>query len=448
MLKIAFIGAGGVIFTKSLVFDILLNPALRDSKILLMDIHAGRLANSEVIIRKAYEKLGLKPNFEVTTDLSKAVEGANYVFTLFRVGTLEEQRIEYEVPAKYGVRQVVGDTLNPGGIFRGLRVLPSLLEVAKKMEQLCPDAYLMNYVNPMSINTWVLNKASSIKTLGFCHSVQATASQIASFVGCKADDLDYWAAGVNHQSFFLKLERDGVDMYPALRKAMQSPEIYKKEKVRFEMLRHFDHFVTEGSGHNSEYNQYFRKRPDLLDKYCSSDFQDGEDGSPFHRMAAGEPAAALKVCEYLQKTASAKIEGLLSGKKLDVVPSAEYGIQVLSAIETDTIMRANLNVMNAGLIENLPQGCCVEVPCLVDGSGVHPCRVGRLPGQLAALNMGMINVQTLAVEGFLERDRRKIFHAVCADPLASAVCSLDELQSMTDELFEKLTYALPKEFAE
>ncbi len=444
MPKIAFIGAGGVIFTKNLVTDMLLNPALRDSKISLMDIHAGRLANSEVIIRKTYEKLGLKPNFETTTSLQKALEGAKYVFTLFRVGTLEDQRVEYEVPAKYGVRQVVGDTLNPGGVFRGLRVLPALLEVAKAMESVCPDAYLMNYVNPMSINTWALSKASKVKCIGLCHSVQGTASQIAGFIGCKAEELDYVAAGVNHQAFFLKLERNGKDMYPALRKAMENPEVYKKEKVRFEILRHFGHFVTEGSGHNSEYNQYFRKRPDILERFCMSDFQDGKDGDPGHRMGAGEPGAAMKVCEFLQKSAAKRVERLLSGEEeLEVKPSAEYGMQVVSAIETKKPMRANLNVMNNGLIENLPEGCCVEVPCLVDGSGIMPCRIGRLPSQLAALNMGMINVQGLAVEGFLEHDRRKIFHAICADPLASSVCSLDELQAMTDELFAKQARVMP-----
>lgn len=442
--KIAFIGAGGVIFTKNLVVDMLQDPILRDFKISLMDIHEGRLADSGVVIGKAAEKLGLKPDIEMTTDLSKALDGADYVFTIFRVGTLEEQRIEYEIPAKYGVRQVVGDTLNPGGIFRGLRVLPALVEVAKTMERLCPDAWLMNYVNPMSINTWALSKASKIKTLGLCHSVQHTASQIAGFIGCKTGELDFQVAGVNHQAFFLKLERDGVDMYPALRKAMENPEIYKKEKVRFEMLRHFGYFVTEGSGHNSEYNQYFRKRTDLIEKFCMSDFQDESNGNPGHRMCAGEPGAALKVCEFLQKNASAQVKRLVSGEeKLEIKPSAEYGMKIVGAIESGRLMKANLNVMNEGLIDNLPRGCCVEVPCLVDGSGVQPCAIGRLPSQLATLNMGMVNVQTLAVEGFLEHDRRKIFHAICADPLASAVCSLDELQAITDELFQKLAHALP-----
>ena len=443
MAKMAFIGAGGVIFTKNLIVDMLLNPALRDSQVCLMDIHEGRLANSAVIIGKAYEKLGIKANFETTTNLSKALEGADYVFTLFRIGTLEEQRAEYEIPAKYGVSQVVGDTLNPGGVFRGLRVLPALVNVAKEMERLCPDAYLLNYVNPMSINTWVLSKISKLKTFGLCHSVPHTASQIASFIGCKAEDLDYLVAGVNHQAFFLKLEKNNVDMYPALRKAMENPENYKKEKVRFEMLHHFGYFVTEGSGHNSEYNQYFRKRPDLIEKYCMSDSTDGKDGDPGHRMGAGEPGAALKLCAHLQKSSEARVKRLLSGEEaLDVTPSAEYGMRIVSAIETGIPFKANLNVMNEGLIDNLPQGCCVEVPCLVDGAGILPCKVGRIPSQLAALNNGMINVQTLAAEGFLEKDRRKIFHAVCADPLASAVCSLDELQSMTDELFERLAPSL------
>jgi alpha-galactosidase len=337
----------------------------------------------------------------------------------------------------------VGDTLNPGGVFRGLRVLPALVAVAKEMERRCPKALLLNYVNPMSINTWALSKVAKIKTYGLCHSVQHTASNIAGYIGAKPEELDYFVAGVNHQAFFLKLEREGVDMYPALREAMKDPEKYNKDKVRFEMLRHFDYFVTEGSGHNSEYNQYFRKRDDLIEKYCMSSRQDGPDGDPGHRMSAGEPGSALTLCAFLQKRSEREVADLLSGKKeLDVKSSAEYGMRIVSAIETGVVASANINVMNDGLIDNLPQGCCVEVPCLLDGAGVHPCKVGSMPSQLAALNRGMINVQTLAVEGFLEQDRRKIFHAVAADPLASAVCSLDELQKMTDELFEKLAPAL------
>jgi len=444
MKKIAFIGAGGTIFTKNLIVDMLMNPALRDSKVSLMDIHEGRLANSEVIISRAYDKLGVKRNFETTCDLRRAIDGADYVFTIFRVGTLEEQRIEYEVPAKYGVQQVVGDTLNPGGIFRGLRVLSALSEVALAMESLCPHALLLNYVNPMSINTWALSKISKVKNIGLCHSVQHTANMLAGYLGCGAKELDFTVAGVNHQAFFLKLERNGVNMYPALRKAAENPEFHRKEKVRFEMLKHFDYFVTEGSGHNSEYNQYFRKRDDILEKFCKSEFQDDADGAPWHRMGAGESGAALKCCEFLQRSAVAEVEALLSGKKeLELKPSAEYGMQIVSAIETKTPMRANLNVMNDGLIDNLRQGCCVEVPCLVDGAGILPCKIGNLPSQLAALNSGMVSVQALAVEGYLEKRRRKIFHAICADPLASAVCSLDELQSMTDELFAKLAHALP-----
>ena len=445
MKKISIIGAGGVIFTKNLVTDILLKPGLNDFKICLMDIHQERLNNSLIIIQKICDQLAVKPDIEHTTYLHKALEGASYVFAIFRTGTIAEQKIEYEIPAKYGIKQVVGDTLCPGGIFRALRVLPPLFELAQEMEKICPQAYLFNYVNPMSINTWALQKAFKIKIFGLCHSVQHTASQLAGYLGIKKEDITFRVAGVNHQAFFLQLEKNGQNLYPGLEKAMQKPEIYKKDRVRFEMFKHFGYFVTESSGHNSEYNPYFRKRSDLIDTYCQAEPPFSE--VPYEKMFAGESGASLEVCTLMQKETENKIKNLLAGREeIKFEESCEYGIKIIEAMETGKMVSANINVMNEGVIQNLPFESCVEVPCLVDRSGIHACKIGKIPEVLAGLNRSMINVQSLTVEGFLEKDRQKIFHAVCLDPLASAVCSLSEIKQMTDEMFEALADYISPDF--
>ncbi|KKR04707.1 MAG: Alpha-galactosidase [Candidatus Uhrbacteria bacterium GW2011_GWF2_39_13] len=440
MPKIVLIGAGGVIFAQNFIKDILMNEKLRSSEIVLMDINAERLKNASIFIQKISEKLGIVPNTTATTDLRKAVHKADYVITLFRAGTLEHQRIEQEIPRKYGVDQVVADTLGPGGVFRGLRTLKALLEVLDAMEQEAPGSYLLNYVNPMSINTIALSKrAKTIKVIGLCHSVQGTSHALSEYIGVDKDKVRYQAAGINHQAFFLKFEIDGKNAYPLLRKAMKNPAIYNKDKVRFEMFRHFGYFPTESSGHGSEYTPYIRKRKDLIDKFCRVDYPHTADGIDWGAMGAGRSGAALEICAGLQKRNEIEIAKLLSGtKEFDLNPSNEYAVQIIKAIELNHAFSANLNVVNRGLISNLPPECSVEVPCLIDGAGIMPCRIENYPEQLAGLNRCMINVQMLAAEGALGGDRRKIFHAIALDPLTAAVCSLDEIQSMTDELFDAL----------
>ena len=445
MAKIALIGAGGVIFAQNFIKDILLSKELRGGTIVLMDIDAKRLDNSVKLTKKLAAKLGAKPELVATTDLRKAVTGADYVITLFRAGALDHQRIEQEIPRKYGVDQVVGDTMGPGGVFRGLRALKALFDVLEAMEQGCPGAYMLNYVNPMSLNTIALCKrAKTVKIVGLCHSVQGTAGTLADYLGVDKSKLRFLAAGVNHQAFMLKLEADGKDLYPSLRQAMDNPEIYKKDKVRFEIFRHFGHFPTESSGHGSEYIPYIRKRKDLIDKFCSL----GPDAAPdAYDMGVGTSGASLKLCAKLQTDNERKTAELLSGtREFDLNPSNEYAVQIIQAIETNTAFSANLNVMNRGLIPTLPPECAVEVPCLVDAAGISPCRVENYPEQLAALNRGMINLQMLAAEGALKADRRKVFHAVAVDPLTAAVCSLDEIQQMTDELFAALKDQLDPKF--
>jgi alpha-galactosidase len=445
MARITLIGAGGVIFAQNFVRDILLSKALQDSTIVLMDIDAGRLENAVKLTRKLAAKLGARPEVVATTDLHLAVKSADYVITIFRTGTLEHQRIEQGIPRRYGVDQVVGDTLGPGGVFRGLRALKALFEVLEAMESGCPGAYLLNYVNPMSLNTIALSKrARTVKVVGLCHSVQGTAAALARYVGVDEADLRYLAAGVNHQAFMLRLETGGKDLYPRLREVMANPEVYRQDKVRFEIFRHFDYFPTESSGHGSEYVPYIRKRKDLIEKFCSL----GPDAAPdAYDMGVGTSGAALRVCAALQIKNEQKTAALLAGtEEFDLTGSREYAVQVIQAIETNVPLSANLNVMNRGLIPTLPPECCVEVPCLVDGGGIVPGRIENYPEQLAALNRGMINLQMLAAEGALKGDRRRIFQAIAVDPLTAAVCSLDEIQTMTDELFAALQDQLAPEF--
>lgn len=449
MSRIVLVGAGGVIFAQNFIRDILLDEALRGCELVLMDIDATRLKNAGVVAEKISRKIGISPKIISTTSLTEAVRGADYVITLFRAGTLEHQKIEYEIPKKYGVDQVVGDTLNPGGIFRGLRTLRALFEVLEAMEAHCPGAYLLNYVNPMSINTIALSrKARTVKVIGLCHSVQHTASQLAEYVGVEKSRLRFRVAGVNHQAFFLTFEIDGKDGYPLLREAMKKPEVYNKDKVRFELFRHFGYFPTEGSGHGSEYIPYVRKRQELIDRFCRVAYPNTSDNIDWGAMSAGRSGAAIEICAGLQVRNEKEIAALLSGEKEpDMKPSEEYAVQIIHAIETGEALSANLNVMNHGLMPSLPPLCSIEVPCLVDGGGITPGRVEDYPEALAGLNRGMINAQLLAADGALTGDRRAVFHAMALDPLTAAVCSLDEIQRMADELFAALAGQIDPRFS-
>lgn len=441
MSKIVLVGAGGVIFAQNFLKDILMDPELRTHDVTLMDIDAERLAHAVTIAGLIAKKLGVEFHPQVATDLREALCGAKYVITIFRSGTIHHQALEYEIPMKYGVDQVVSDTLGPGGIFRGLRTLKDLFEVLDTMEEVCPGAYLLNYVNPMSMNTIALSKrAKTVKVAGLCHSVQHTSRQIAEWTGVPHEKLRFLAAGINHMAFFLKLEAEGRDLYPELRACLDRPEIYKKEKVRFEILRHFDYFPTESSGHNSEYLPYFRKRQDLIDRFCCNDFPDVDDnGIDWNSMSSGVTGASVDICRGLQLRNAKELAGYLDGsREFELSPSVEYGVQVIAAIEKNRPLAANLNVMNHGLIATLPPECCVEVPCLVDGGGIVPCRIEAFPEQLAAIDRGMINAQILGAQGALNHDRRTIFHAIAADPNTSSKLGLDEIQSMTDELFTAL----------
>lgn len=449
MAKIAIIGAGGVIFTRNFIKDILLDETLRKSQVTLMDIDQGRLENAGKMAQLISGQFDIPFAPELTTDLHQAVRNADYVITSFRVGELKHQRIEYEIPAKYGVDQVVGDTLGPGGVFRGLRTLKALFEVVDAMEEECPGAYLLNYVNPMSMNTIALSsRAKTVKVLGLCHSVQHTVSELSEYLNVPLSKIRYLSAGVNHQAFLLKLEADGQDLYPELFKCLDKPEVYNRDKVRFELMREFGFFPTESSGHGSEYIPYFRKRQSLIDRYCCVNAPaHPDDHHQGYLICAGVSGASLTVCQVLQKNNEKLLQDLLSGNaRIEKTPSTEYGVQIISAIENNVPFSANLNIINHGLIPSLPPEASVEVPCLVSGAGVQPCRIENYPEHLAALNRSMINVQLSGAKGALNCDRESIFHAIAFDPLTSAVCSLPEIRQMTEELFTALADQIDPDF--
>lgn len=442
MAKIVLVGAGGVIFSQNFMKDFLMSDALADSTLTLMDIDPGRLANAVKIYRMLAAALHREERkMESTTNLDAALRHADFVLTIFRSGTLEHQRIEYEIPAKYGVKLTVADTMGPGGIFRGLRTLNALFKVEDTMERLCPGAVLLNYVNPMSINTIALSaRAKTVKVFGLCHSVQSLRETLAKWLEVPEAELEYTVAGVNHLAFALKLAHRGRDLYPRLRGLIDDPDIYNQQKVQFEILRHFGYYPTEGSGHNSEYLPYFRKRDDLLKKFCGVTWELPDDDIRWSAVQSGEPGASVECCRLLQQRNERNIRAYLDGtKKIDLRPSREYGMRIIEAMLSNTMIQANLNLINHGLIENLPSAAAVEVPCLIDGSGVHPCQVRDFPEHLAALDRGMIGAQLLAARGALSERREDIFHALAVDPITAAVLSLDEIKAMSEEMFDALT---------
>jgi len=307
---------------------------------------------------------------------------------------------------------------------------------------------LLNYVNPMSMNTIALSRcARTVKVYGLCHSVQSLRSTLAQYLNVPADELEYFAAGVNHLAFALKLSHRGRDLYPELRKLIDDPGIYHQQKVQFEILRHFGYYPTEGSGHNSEYLPFFRKREDLLKKFCSVTWELPDDDIKWSAVQSGEPGASVECCRLLQIRNEKNIAMYLNGtKKFDLKRSHEYGMQIIEAILANKLFQANLNVMNHGLIPNLPAHAAVEVPCLIDGSGIHPCQIPDFPEHLAALDRNMTGAQILAAQGAVSGKREDIFHALAADPLTAAVLSLDEIKEMCGKMFDSLADQIDDRF--
>ncbi len=434
MPKIAFIGAGSTVFAKNLLGDILSFPELAESHIALMDIDPERLRTSEIVAHKVAEFFGAKPTITATLDRRRALDGADYAISMFQVGGYKPGTvIDFEIPKKYGLRQTIADTLGIGGIMRALRTIPVFLDICTDMEELCPDVTFLQYVNPMAMNCWAISRASQIKTVGLCHSVQGTAEALAQDLGLPIEEITYRCAGINHMAFYLKFERNGEDLYPRLREIADKGTFGRRyrnlhDKVRYEILKRTGYFVTESSEHFSEYVPWFIKRdqPDLIEQY----------EIPLDEY--------LTRCE-LQIAGWENLKAAYERGELEITHarSHEYGALIIHSLETDTPRVIYGNVANRGLIDNLPQGCCVEVPCLVDKNGMQPTHIGALPPHLAALMQTNINVQALTVEAALTRKREHIYHAAMLDPHTAAELSLDQIWALVDELIAAHGSMLP-----
>lgn len=431
MPKVTLIGAGSVVFTRNLCSDILLTPALQESTISLMDIDPERLTQAHNLVQAIIERRRLSARVEATTDRHEAVRDADYVITTFQQGGLEAYKFDIEIPQRYGVEQCVGDTLGPGGVFRGLRTIPVLLDLCHDLDDLAPDALLLNYVNPMAANSWAVSAATDRPYVGLCHSVQGTSEMLARWINVPHNQVGFLCAGINHQSWFLEFRRGGEDVYPLIWEAIERPEMYAEEPVRIELMKHFGYFVTESSGHASEYVPYFRKTAQMVNEELVSQFKDEKN----FWYDFGRTGGYLRYCLNRFTQSQREYQELFDGvKDLPTERTHEYGSYILEALETNQPIRINGNVPNWGLINNLPAGCCVEVPCMVDGNGIQPTVIGTLPPQLAALNRTNINVQELIVESALAGDIEAVYHAVMLDPLTAAVCSLPQIRAMVDEM--------------
>ncbi|KPV52071.1 alpha-galactosidase [Kouleothrix aurantiaca] len=431
MPKITFIGAGSVVFTRNLCSDILLTPALQESTISLMDLHPERLAQARDVVQALIDQRGLKARVEASTNLAEAVRGADYVVTTFQQGGLDAYQLDIDIPQRYGVEQCVGDTLGPGGVFRSLRTIPVLLELGKTMDALAPNALLLNYVNPMAANCWAFDRATGRPHVGLCHSVQGTSEMLARWIKAPYEDVVFRCAGINHQAFFLEFRQGAEDLYPRIREAAKDDAIYGSEPVRIDLMKYFGYFVTESSGHASEYSPYFRKTAQMVNGELVPRFTDPAD----HWFDNGRTGGYLRHCLERLEHAQADFAALASGEKaLPTVRTHEYGSRIIEACETNQPARINGNVPNRGLIPNLPTGCCVEVPVLVDKSGLQPTKIGALPPQLAALMQTNVNVQSLVVEAALTGKREHIYHAAMLDPHTGAELDLDQIHSLVDDL--------------
>ncbi|MCD6285701.1 MAG: alpha-glucosidase/alpha-galactosidase [Anaerolineae bacterium] len=434
MPKITFLGAGSTVFAKNLAGDILSYPELADCTISLHDIDETRLKTSETVARQVAATLGAHPTIEATTDRRESLEGADYAIGMFQVGGYKPSTvIDFEVPKKYGLRQTIADTLGIGGIMRALRTIPVMLDMCNDMEEVGqPNIAFLNYVNPMAMNCWAVFRDSPVNTIGLCHSVQGTAEQLAHDIGVPIEEINYLSAGINHMAFYLRFERktdDGVeDLYPRIRQVVADGRIPDWNRVRYEMLTRLGYFVTESSEHFAEYTPWFikRDRPDLIEKYHIP-------LDEYPRRCENQIAG----WEILRKD-------LERGADIEVRRSKEYGSLIIHSMETGTPRVVYGNVPNHGIIDNLPQGCAVEVPVLVDKNGMQPTRIGALPPQLAAVMRTNINVQELTVEAALTRKREHIYHAAMLDPHTAAELDLDQIYALVDDLIEAHGEWLPE----
>ena len=434
--KIAFIGAGSFGFTRKLVNDLLTFPAFQDATIALMDINAERLD----YIKRAVDRIVAEGKYPAkvlaTLDRKEALMGADGVVTTILHGEVDVWQHDILIPKKYGVDTNVGDTRGPSGIFRYLRTINPILDIAADIDRYCPNAVYLNYTNPMAmLCRAVQSKFPNMVATGLCHSVQGTASMLAKWIGAPENEISYTCAGINHQAFYTDFLWNGKDAYPLIRKAItENEDVYKQEIVRNEMFLALGYYVTESSGHNSEYNAWFRKRQDLIEKYCLP----GTGWNP------GEYAYILNEYRSRETTWKADMDKWFT-EPIDLTRGFEYAAYIFNAIFGDGEMfKFNGNVRNFGLIDNLPQGCCVEVPVLASRRGLEPIHVGKMPAQCALLSGTSAQIEEMVVEGSFAGDKEMIYQAVCYDPLTSAVLSLREIRDMVDEMFKQNEDGLPQ----
>jgi len=455
MPKITFLGAGSTVFAKRLLIDILSFPELAGSTISLHDIDEERLRTSEIVAHKVAQALDAHPTIETTTDRRASLEGADYAICMIQVaGYRPGTVIDFEIPKKYGLRQTIADTLGIGGIMRGLRTIPVMLDMCRDMEEVCPDVTFFNYVNPLAMNSWAISRASTVKTVGMCHSTQVTAGQLARDIGVPVEEISYLCAGINHLAFYLRFERrteSGLeDLYPRIRQVVAEGRVPDWNRVRYEMLDRLGYFVTESSEHFAEYVPWFikRDRPDLVERFripldeyirrCEGQIamwnvlqERMED--PDVSIGEVTPEMLASTRQMLETTVMPAefVEGVFA-----VQPSGEYAPLMIHSMETGIARVTYGNVPNHGLIDNLPAGCTVEVPCVTDRNGVRPTRIGALPPHLAALMQTNVNVQALTVEAALTRKREHIYHAAMLDPHTAAELDLDQIWNLVDDLIE------------
>ncbi len=420
MPKIAMIGAGSVVFANNILGDLLSYPELKDSlNITLMDIDPERLKVSEGYALGRLEKEGSRSFLSATMDLAEALSGADYVINMIQVGGFEATLKDFKIPEKYGLKQTIADTHGIGGIFRALRTIPQVLKICRLMEEHCPEALLINYSNPMAMNIWAVNLFSPVKAVGLCHSIQLTAAMLANYMELPFPELRFRAAGINHICWFLDLNHEGKNVYPLLLEKMKDPQVYASDRVRFEIMKQFGYFVSESSEHMAEYVPYFIPRKELIYQL---------------KIPINE---YIRRCEE-QEEEFARNREIASGNKEmpDHFRTFEYAAPIIYAMETNQPASIYGNVENTGLITNLPPGCCVEVPCLVDINGIQPTYIGNLPPQLASINRNHVNVQELTVRAVLEKNPDYVYYACRLDPLASTILSLDQINTMAAELWQ------------
>ena len=431
--RIVFIGAGSFVFTRNLCRDLLTYPAFRDAEIVLMDISDEKLALARSMVTRIVEAGNYPAKVICTKDRAAALKGADGVLCTILVGSREERASDIDIPMKYGVDISCGDTRGPSGIFDYLRTVSTMLDICADIEKYCPDALFLNYTNPMAMLCRTMQTVyPRLHITGLCHSVQGTAGKIARWAGVDMKDVTYTCAGLNHQAFYIEYKANGKDVYPLLREAAKRPEVYNEEPVRFEMFKHLGYFSPEGSGHHSEYVAWFRKRPDLLDKYClhGTGNDPGYSSTP-ERRALNAKKRQEKLEQWMREP-------------VDLKRGLEYAASIFNAVFGDNEMfEFNGNVRNFGLIDNLPWGCCVEVPVIASKKGLEAVHVGALPPQCALLNSISAQCEELAIEAVLQNDPEKVYHACLYDPLTSAVLSMQEIHDMVDEMFAAAKPYLP-----